>query len=127
MGINISDLGSNALELVVHGKLEKRDYEAFVPRAEARMAQSGKIGLLIHVTELQGATPGALVEDLKFDAKHYNHVSRIALVGPDDAKRFLAPLSKPFTAASVEYFHVDQLGTARAWVRGNVGDDLVTG
>lgn len=117
MALTISQLGDAALELNVFGKLQKEDYEAFVPKAESRIAKQGKLDLLINVSRLEGWTPSALWEDLKWDAKHYSDVTRLAIVSDDSDKEWMATLSKPFTGAEVEHYPATQLDKARRWVR----------
>ena len=67
---------------------------------------------------MEGWTPAALWEDLKFDVKHYRDVSRFALVGEDWTKNWLATVSEPFTAAEIRYFIERDIEGARDWVRG---------
>jgi hypothetical protein len=116
MTTRILSVAPDSLEIVIEGRLEKTDYEHFVPLAEKRIQQHGKINLLIHVEAMRGFSPEALWADLKFDAKHYAHVRRIALVAESEGKRWLATLSKPFTKADVAFFTEADLEKARAWV-----------
>ncbi|QQR89745.1 MAG: STAS/SEC14 domain-containing protein [Myxococcales bacterium] len=117
MPIVINPLGEAALEMQVYGKLAKDDYQKFIPVLEERINEKGQIGLLLHLSDFQGWTLPALWEDLKFDAKHYNDVSRIALVAHDSGKKWMATLSKPFTGAEIEYFPEIEIDKARAWVQ----------
>lgn len=114
--VSIKSLGPAVLELDVHGKLEARDYDKFKPMAEERIREHGKVDLVVHVSSLSGWTPSAFWEDLKFDVAHYRDVSRLALIGEDDDKRWMATLSKPFTAAEVKYFPEREITEARRWV-----------
>ncbi len=117
MNTKIHVLAPDVIELRIHGRLEKADYEQFVPLAERRIAQHGKISLLVHVELLRGWSLGGLWEDLKFDAKHYTHVRRIALVADRASKHWLATLSRPFTGAEIRFFTEDALEDAREWLR----------
>ncbi|HSN69972.1 MAG TPA: STAS/SEC14 domain-containing protein [Steroidobacteraceae bacterium] len=122
MSLTIADLGPAALQLTVQGKLRKEDYHEFGRIAEQKMATQGKIGLLVHIGDMDGWTPAALWEDIKFDVKHYRDVSRFAIVGQDWSKNWLATLSEPFTAAQVRYFIDRDIESAQDWVRGAVED-----
>lgn len=119
MAITIDRLDPKTLELGLVGTLEKEDYALFIPYAEATIEQHGKINLLVHVPDKPRFTPSALWEDLKFDAKHFDDVGRIALVSPDASKEWLVTISKPFTKAEVRFFEAEKIDAARDWVSGN--------
>ena len=76
----MSAIAPDALEIAIDGRLEDTDYEHFLPLAEKRIAQHGKISMLIHVQGFSGWSPEALWKELAFDAKHYSHIRRMALV-----------------------------------------------
>ena len=119
MTITIDALGTNALELTIHGTVRKADYELFRPHVEGRLEKHDKTNLLVHVAELSGFTPAALWEDLKFDVSHYSDIERLAIVGQDTSRQWMATIAKPFTAAEIKYFTQQELDTARNWVSGN--------
>lgn len=118
MAITILPLGDTGLEVNISGKLEKQDYEEFVPAAEQKIREEGKVDLLVRISDFEGWSVSALWEDLKFDYRHYNDVSRLALVGRTAAEKWMATLSKPFTGADVEYYSEREIGLARRWIRG---------
>ena len=104
--------------LVVHlsGKLEKEDYETFVPTVERLVQQHGKIRMLVVMESFHGWDAGALWEDIKFDLKHFNDVERLALVGDKGWEKGMAVFCKPFTTAEVRYFDRNELEEARTWL-----------
>jgi SpoIIAA-like len=106
----------NVLEVHVTGKLERQDYEKFVPDTERLIKQYGKIRVLMVMHDFHGWNAGALWEDIKWDAKHFNDVERVAIVGERKWQEWLAALCKPFTRAIVRYFDHQKLIEARAWV-----------
>lgn len=118
MTIDIVNLDPKAFELDIRGRIEKKDFERFARAARERIAEVGQIGLLLYIAEFDGYSPSALLEELKFDVKHYHDVSRLALVTHDPDNKWLATLSKPFTAAEVKFFTSDQIESARDWVQG---------
>lgn len=117
MAITVNALGSNGLELTIHGTLQKKDYELFRPHVEGRLETHDKTNLLVHVADLSGFTPAALWEDLKFDVSHYNDVGRLAIVGEDTSSQWMATLARPFTSAEIKYFSLPELDAARDWIR----------
>ena len=115
MSLTINSLNSKALELKLAGVLRRDDYLKFVPLAETRIKENGTINLVVHVSDLTGFTPSALWEDLKFDAKHYSDVGKLAIVSTDEKKKWLATVARPFTAAEVEFYPEERLADARTW------------
>jgi hypothetical protein len=104
--------------LVIHvtGKLGKKDYEHFVPEFERLLKQHGKLRVLFDMTGLQGWDTGAFWEDLKFEAKHFADIERLAMLGDKKWQHGMAIFWKPFTSATIRYFdHVDR-AAARKWL-----------
>jgi hypothetical protein len=108
--------GGKILEIVVAGKLERKDYESFVPEFERRIREHGKIRVLFCMKDFHGWTPGALWEDLKLDLKHFRDIERLALVGEERWQKGMAIFCKPFTTAEVRYFDLTEFDDARRWI-----------
>ena len=106
----------NVLEIYLTGKLLKKDYAAFVPAVERMVKQHGKIRVLMQMRDFHGWTAGALWEEVKFDAKHFNDIERVAIVGETRWEQGMAAFGKPFTTAQVRYFDQGTLDEARAWI-----------
>ena len=98
-------------------KLDKQDYETFVPMIESQMKNGSPIRLLTELHDFKGWTVGALWEDTKFAAKHFNSIERLAVVGESRWQKGVTVFVKPFTAADVRYFDMKEIDTARKWVR----------
>jgi len=104
------------LEVDLHGKLSRADYERFVPETEELIRKYGKIRILITMHDFHGWDAGALWEDTKWNAKHFNHIERLAVVGEKTWHRLMTGFCRPFTAAQVRYFTHEQLDAARGWI-----------
>lgn len=104
------------LEVQITGKLQKNDYEAFVPVVERLIQRHGKLRMLCSLHDFHGWTAGALWEDIKFDAKHFNHIERLAIVGESKWQQGMATFCKPFTTATVRYFDRSRLPEAQQWI-----------
>lgn len=118
MTLAVTDLGPGALELSVHGKLRKDDYKVLGRRAEDSIEEYGAVNLLVRLADLEGVTPAALWEDLKFDVGHYADVPRLAIVAEETSgKRWMATVAKPFTRAEVAFYPETELESAREWVK----------
>jgi hypothetical protein len=66
--------------------------------------------------DFHGWTAGALWEDIKFDARHFKDIERVALVGETKWQQGMAVFCKPFTAARIRYFDHAAIDQARAWL-----------
>jgi hypothetical protein len=120
MPLHLSEeVRENVLEVHVSGKLDRQDYAKFVPDTERLIKQFGKIRVLMVMRDFYGWDTGALWEDIKWDAKHFNDVERVAIVGEKKWQQWLVAFCKPFTRATVRYFDQEKLDEARAWVEGS--------
>jgi hypothetical protein len=104
------------LEIQLTGKLSNEDYAQFVPAVERLVKQHGKIRMLVEMHDFHGWTAGALWQDIKFDAKHFKDIERLAMVGEKKWQHGMAVFCKPFTAAKVRYFDRAFLDEARTWL-----------
>ncbi len=105
------------LRVVAGGKLDRADYERFVPLVERMIQQHGPIRVLLELNDFHGWTAGALWEDVKFDLKHFRDIERLAIVGDRTWERGMATFCKPFTTASIRYFDREQRDEAAEWIR----------
>jgi hypothetical protein len=110
-------MGAGYLEIDLSGKLAKEDYMVLRPRFEELLKDHGKVRLLVRMHDFHGWTAGGLWEDLKFDAKHFNDIERIAFVGDKKWEETMSTFCKPFTTAKTRFFYEDQLEAARSWLR----------
>lgn len=104
------------MEIDLHGKLSRHDFEQFVPDTEKLIARYGKIRLLVTMHDFDGWDIGALWEEIKWEAKHFNDMERIAIVGDEGWHQYMASVCQPFTTAKVRYFNLDQIEAAYTWV-----------
>jgi hypothetical protein len=108
----------NVLEVDLHGKLCREDFERIVPDTERLICQNGKIRILVTMRDFEGWDMGAFWEDLKWEAKHFNDVERLAMVGDEHWQKWMTSFCKPFTTAAVRYFPFERLDEAQEWVGG---------
>ena len=100
----------------VTGRLDKQDYEQFGPQLDRMIEQHGKIRVLLETHDFQGWDAGALWEDIKFNASHFNDIERLAIVGEKKWEKGMASFCKPFTTAKVRFFEKEQADQARQWI-----------
>src|SRR5579872_5541154 len=109
------------LNVKVTGKLAKADYERFVPETERLIRKHGKLRILFEMHDFHGWEAGALWQDIKFDAKHFMDIERLAMVGEKRWEHGMAVFCKPFTTAKIQYFDDNQAAEARAWIEAGLG------
>ncbi|QDV85796.1 STAS/SEC14 domain-containing protein [Planctomycetes bacterium TBK1r] len=105
------------IEVQVSGRLSKEAYDAFLPMTEERIAEFGKIRMLVVLHDFHGWDAGALWEDIKFDLKHHGHIERLAIVGENKWEKGMAVFCKPFTSAMIQYFDIADVAKAREWIQ----------
>lgn len=106
------------LEIHVTGKLSAEDYRHFVPEFDRLVQKNGKLNLLFEMHDFHGWDAGALWQDLKVDARHFNHIERLAMIGEKSWQKWMASFCKPFTTAEIRYFTHDETEAAREWLIG---------
>lgn len=107
----------NVVYGMASGKLEKRDYQAFVPKLEAVMAEDKPMRLLMELNDFHGWTLGALVQECKLIIKHYNdHLERVAVVGDRWWEKTAVSVARLFTKIQVRYYPSQQRDLAEAWI-----------
>lgn len=121
MAVNLAEkYDGRLIEAVISGKLEKDDYEHFVPKLEEAMKRHGKIRMLVQMVDFHGWSAGALWEDLKFDIAHFSDIDRLALVGHKSWEEGMAVFCKPFTTAKIRYFDSQELDAAHEWIEADL-------
>ena len=110
------EVHGKVMEVALHGKLGREDYYLFAPEAERLIEKHGKIRILVTMHDFHGWTAGALWEDVKWNAKHFSQIERLAIVGEKSWHKWMTGFYKPFTSTEVRYFTPDQTDAARAWL-----------
>jgi hypothetical protein len=108
---------SRYVEVQLTGKITQTDYEALGPDIEQLIQAHGKLRMLVQLTNFEGWTFGGLWEDIKFDARHFHDIERLAIVGEKRWHEGMALFCKPFTTAMVRYFDSFELDLARSWLQ----------
>src|SRR5256886_13386825 len=108
--------GIGFVEIDLTGKLDADDYKHSRPKIEELIRKQGKLRLLVHMHDFHGWTPGGLWEDLKFDAKHFKDLERIAFVGDKQWEEGMSKFCGAFTTAETRFFEETRLEAARKWL-----------
>ena len=110
------DTNAKVLIVTIGGKLEAKDYEELTPFVEDLIDQHGRLNILLVLHDFHGWTAGALWEDVKFDAKHFRDIRKLAIVGETQWEKGMATFCKPFTTATVKYFPREEMAAAQQWI-----------
>jgi len=117
MSVELKELDNGRLlEVHLSGKLVKKDYGTLLPAVERLVKQHGKLLMLVELNDFHGWTRSALWEDIKFDAKHFTDIERLAIIGENKWEKGMAAFCKPFTTAKVRYFDHTHAAEARDWL-----------
>ncbi|SEQ91071.1 SpoIIAA-like [Nitrosomonas sp. Nm51] len=111
------------INLKITGKLEKEDYDFFVPEIEQEIESHGKVNMLVELINFHGWTAGAVWEDTKFGIRHFNDIKRLGIVGNKGWEKGMAIFCKAFTTAKVRYFDANEKGqreAAESWVKESI-------
>jgi hypothetical protein len=98
------------------GKLHKVDYAHFVPIVQNALQKHGKVRMLVQMHNFHGWDVGAMWEDVKFDARNFNRIERLAVVGEKNWEKWATLFCRPFTTATVRYFSSEHASEARTWI-----------
>jgi len=109
--------------LKLSGTLHDDDYQRFVPMMEGIFTVVGKVRLFIQLEDFHGWDLHAAWDDFKFSLKHYSDFERIAMVGDRKWEKWMANFCKPFTTATVKYFHRLEVYAAWTWLLENDDDN----
>ena len=56
------------------------------------------------------------MEDIKWNARHFSDIERLAVVGEKTWHALMTGFCKPFTSTEVRHFSAEDLDAARAWI-----------
>jgi hypothetical protein len=119
------EIEGRVLHMIVTGRLEKEDYDFFVPEAETRIQKYGKIRIMIELIDFKGWSVGALWEECKLAYHHLKDVERMAMVGDKAWEKGLALFMKPFAGAKLKYFDTSERQAAIDWIEDGMNKDAV--
>ena len=71
---------SKVMEVQTSGKIAHDDYQRLVPKLEELLERRGRVRVLFEMADFHGSEESALWHDLKFNAKHFSNIERIAMV-----------------------------------------------
>lgn len=106
----------NIAELTIDGPIDKESMNTVIEMLDGMIHEFGKIRLIEVVRGIGKVEPGALWADLKWEPRHLNSFSHVAIVADE---RWVEWMIKPLDMlipAKLKLFHLDELDEARAWI-----------
>jgi hypothetical protein len=116
--IQISQDSPEFVTIHMSGRVDRADYEKAVPEVEELLA-SGRKRWLIELDDLHGMTPGAFIEELRFNVRHRKDFERVAVIESHAIEGLGVNLVKPFFSGEVKVFKQSDREAAKQWMRKN--------
>ncbi len=114
--IAIKERQDDSVTLEVSGTVTRADYEYIVPQLEKMVSDHGKVRALVQLNQFKGWTPGALVDELRFDIRHRKDFSRCAVLGERSVEKIGTKLAAPFFEGEVRFFPKEEIQHAKEWL-----------
>tara|TARA_B100000949_G_C14104929_1_gene375791 strand:+ start:405 stop:755 length:351 start_codon:yes stop_codon:yes gene_type:complete len=106
----------NTVFTVASDQLDDADYDKIIPFLKEKIAEYGTINWFFEMTNFKGWTLSALWRDAKFDIKHKDNLSKIAMVGEKKWEEAMTTLMKPFTDTEIKFFDLGDREHAKQWI-----------
>jgi len=107
---------TQAVEIVLKGRVSTAEFDALANRLEAFIKRHGRVRVLEIVNDFEGMDASAFWHDLKLSLRHLKDFSRCAIVANPDTHHLWSNLVAPFMACEVEHFAPGEEEAARDWL-----------
>ena len=107
---------TQAVEIVLKGRVSREEFDALAARLEAFIGRHGRIRVLEIVEDFEGMDASALWHDIKFSLRHLKDFSRCAIVTHPGTRHLWSSLVAPFMSCEVEHFAPGEEDAARDWL-----------
>ncbi len=115
--INILDITKEDLIAIkVAGKVEKKDYDILDPLLEKTKREHDSLKLYLHIGDIEGITPQALIKDVITYFKHVKSLRKVAVVGEHKGEKNWAKIADPFIKADIKFFPLAENSVALEWI-----------
>lgn len=100
----------------VNGKITTEELKPMADKLTERIRQYGKMRVYAEYVGVEGVTPRAVWEDLKFDFAHLTDFDKAALVTDKQWMNLSAGLVNLVPGLEVKLFSFDEQEQARQWI-----------
>ena len=108
---------ANAVGYKIIGKIQKEDYEKFLPEVRALVEQFGSIRLLLDMSDYEGIEAKAWFSDAKFGKEFHKNLEKMAVVGDKRWNKWITSLSKRTFSGEARFFNEIDIETAWMWLK----------
>lgn len=116
--ITIEQVGSrNIAEIEIDGPITKAEIDPMIEKLDGMIHEFGKIRLLEVVRQIGKVEPAALWADLKWEPRHLNSFSHVAIVADQKWVEWMIKPLDMLIPAKLRLFHLDEIDAAREWIR----------
>lgn len=113
----LAESSENIVGYKAVGKLKDKDYKELIPVLEDLIEQYGKIRFLMDMSEYEGASIKAAMDDIMFGIKHDKDTERCAVVGNKTWEEWIVKVSKIFMKGEIKYFDIHEIDQAWKWLK----------
>ncbi|MDL4843180.1 SpoIIAA family protein [Aquibacillus rhizosphaerae] len=106
----------SVVEVHVEGKITETDMIEFKEYFKLKNAADGKVNLLLMIKDLKGYSVQSLIEDLKFDAKHWNDVNKLAVISDKKWMELVTKVSSFLPNMNAKHFNLTERDDAIDWL-----------
>jgi len=105
----------NIVELTIDGPITKAEMDPMIEKLDGMIHEFGKIRIVEVIKNIGKIEPAAMWADLKWEPRHINSFSHVAIVADQKWIEWMVAPIKLFVQAEIHCFHLDELDEARRW------------
>lgn len=103
------------LKVHVYGELTLEDFKEFEESVNRELLAYEKLNLLLDLSEMNGFTLDAALEEIQFNRRHIGQYKKIAVVTSDQWIAWVSWLATVFTGAEVQ--KLPNVPQAESWIK----------
>jgi hypothetical protein len=112
----LTDLPAGVVGFEAKGELSASDYtQVLLPAVDETIASGNDVRIVLVFERFDGASGGAMWQDLKMGIEHFTHWKRIALVTDIDWMKQLTSLFGWMTPGELRHFPIAERAAAIMW------------
>jgi hypothetical protein len=112
----LTDLPAGVVGFEAKGELSASDYtQVLLPAVDETIASGNDVRIVLVFERFDGASGGAMWQDLKMGIEHFTHWKRIALVTDIDWMKQLTSLFGWMTPGELRHFPIAERAAAIRW------------
>jgi len=107
----------NIVELTIDGPITKAEMDPMIEKLDGMIHEFGKIRVVEVIRNIGKIEPAALWADLKWEPRHINSFSHVAIVADQKWIEWMVKPLDLLIPCEIKLFHLDELEAAREWIR----------